>query len=155
MCWIHVFIYFYFVSKCFLVFDLCFSVAVTKASLFKFYLCFPFYAAIRLLHARKFSCHFYCLFFLLFSFNNLVRQWLYCLTSDLCLFSFVSFGRFQISTLATKLGVRNIAFLGSGLLLINYIGAVLAAIYVPQVNACNLHRSWYLHCSFATYTYFL
>nr|AKM76571.1 AT3G11945-like protein [Melianthus villosus] len=40
--------------------------------------------------------------------------------------------KFQISTLATKLGVRNIAFLGSGLLLINYIAAVLAAIYMPQ-----------------------
>lgn len=42
--------------------------------------------------------------------------------------------RFQISTLATKLGVRNIAFLGSGLLLINYIGAILAAVYLPQVR---------------------
>ncbi|CAK9153395.1 unnamed protein product [Ilex paraguariensis] len=40
--------------------------------------------------------------------------------------------KFQISTLATKLGVRNIAFLGSGLLLLNYIGAVLAAIYMPE-----------------------
>ncbi|XP_027069415.1 homogentisate solanesyltransferase, chloroplastic isoform X1 [Coffea eugenioides] len=40
--------------------------------------------------------------------------------------------KFQISTLATKLGVRNIAFLGSALLLINYVGAVLAAIYLPQ-----------------------
>ncbi|KAL1820965.1 hypothetical protein ACET3Z_015834 [Daucus carota] len=40
--------------------------------------------------------------------------------------------KFQISTLATKLGVRNIAFLGTGLLLINYIGSVLAAIYMPQ-----------------------
>ncbi|KAK6149259.1 hypothetical protein DH2020_016784 [Rehmannia glutinosa] len=40
--------------------------------------------------------------------------------------------KFQISTLATKLGVRNIALLGSGLLLINYIGSVLAAIYMPQ-----------------------
>lgn len=40
--------------------------------------------------------------------------------------------KFQISTLATKLGVRNIAFLGSGLLLINYVGSVLAAIYMPQ-----------------------
>ncbi|XP_022872003.1 homogentisate solanesyltransferase, chloroplastic isoform X2 [Olea europaea var. sylvestris] len=40
--------------------------------------------------------------------------------------------RFQISTLATKLGVRNIAFLGSGLLLINYIGSILVAIYMPQ-----------------------
>ncbi|GFP84154.1 homogentisate solanesyltransferase chloroplastic, partial [Phtheirospermum japonicum] len=40
--------------------------------------------------------------------------------------------KFQISTLATKLGVRNIALLGSGLLLINYIGSILAAIYMPQ-----------------------
>ncbi|KAJ4824843.1 putative homogentisate phytyltransferase 2, chloroplastic [Turnera subulata] len=40
--------------------------------------------------------------------------------------------KFKISTLATKLGVRNIAFLGSGLLLVNYIGAVMAAIYMPQ-----------------------
>lgn len=41
--------------------------------------------------------------------------------------------KFQISTLATKLGVRNIAFLGSGLLLANYLGAILIAIYMPQV----------------------
>ncbi|KAK9266579.1 hypothetical protein L1049_021644 [Liquidambar formosana] len=40
--------------------------------------------------------------------------------------------KFQISTLATKLGVRNIAFLGSGLLLVNYIGSILAAVYMPQ-----------------------
>ncbi|KAI5585832.1 hypothetical protein BDE02_06G170900 [Populus trichocarpa] len=40
--------------------------------------------------------------------------------------------KYNISTLATKLGVRNIAFLGSGLLLVNYVGAVLAAIYMPQ-----------------------
>ncbi|CAA2974388.1 homogentisate solanesyltransferase, chloroplastic [Olea europaea subsp. europaea] len=40
--------------------------------------------------------------------------------------------KFQISTLATKLGVRNIAVLGSGLLLINYIGSILVAIYTPQ-----------------------
>lgn len=40
--------------------------------------------------------------------------------------------KFQISTLATKLGVRNIAFLGSGLLLINYIVSICAAIYMPQ-----------------------
>ncbi|KAI5671721.1 hypothetical protein M9H77_12085 [Catharanthus roseus] len=46
--------------------------------------------------------------------------------------------KFQISTLATKLGVRNIAFLGSGLLLINYIGAVLAAIYMPQAFRSRL-----------------
>ncbi|GER52446.1 homogentisate prenyltransferase [Striga asiatica] len=40
--------------------------------------------------------------------------------------------KFKISTLATKLGVRNIALLGSGLLLVNYIGSILAAIYMPQ-----------------------
>ncbi|KAK6941978.1 hypothetical protein RJ641_027355 [Dillenia turbinata] len=40
--------------------------------------------------------------------------------------------KFQISTFATKLGVRNIAFLGRGLLLLNYIGSVLAAVYMPQ-----------------------
>ncbi|XP_058204796.1 homogentisate solanesyltransferase, chloroplastic isoform X1 [Rhododendron vialii] len=40
--------------------------------------------------------------------------------------------KFQISTLATKLGVRNISFLGSGLLLLNYVGALLAAIFIPQ-----------------------
>ncbi|KAK1259878.1 hypothetical protein QJS04_geneDACA010164 [Acorus gramineus] len=40
--------------------------------------------------------------------------------------------KFQISTLATKLGVRNIAVLGSGLLVANYIGAILAAVYLPQ-----------------------
>ncbi|KAH9674125.1 homogentisate solanesyltransferase [Citrus sinensis] len=47
--------------------------------------------------------------------------------------------KFKISTLATKLGVRNIAFLGSGLLLLNYIAAILAAIYMPQLSV-----SWYL-----------
>ncbi|KAL5720534.1 homogentisate solanesyltransferase [Ranunculus cassubicifolius] len=46
--------------------------------------------------------------------------------------------KFQISTFATKLGVRNIAFLGSGLLLANYIGAIVAAIYLPQVFRRNL-----------------
>ncbi|XP_077213163.1 homogentisate prenyltransferase [Tasmannia lanceolata] len=40
--------------------------------------------------------------------------------------------KFQISTLATKLGVRNISFLGSGLLLANYLGAISAAVYMPQ-----------------------
>lgn len=45
--------------------------------------------------------------------------------------------RFQIATLATKLGVRNISFLGSGLLLLNYIAAILAAIYMPQVYTSN------------------
>lgn len=47
--------------------------------------------------------------------------------------------RYQISTFATKLGVRNIAFLGSGILLMNYIVSVLAAVYMPQVNI-NLHH---------------
>lgn len=46
--------------------------------------------------------------------------------------------KFKISTLATKLGVRNIAFLGSGLLLLNYIAAILAAIYMPQAFRRNL-----------------
>ncbi|KAJ9554876.1 hypothetical protein OSB04_009490, partial [Centaurea solstitialis] len=40
--------------------------------------------------------------------------------------------KFQISTFATKLGVRNIALLGSGLLLVNYIGSIVAALYMPQ-----------------------
>ncbi|XP_057426790.1 homogentisate solanesyltransferase, chloroplastic-like [Lotus japonicus] len=40
--------------------------------------------------------------------------------------------KYQISTFATKLGVRNIAFLGSGILLMNYIVSILAAIYMPQ-----------------------
>ncbi|KAG6509303.1 hypothetical protein ZIOFF_034696 [Zingiber officinale] len=46
--------------------------------------------------------------------------------------------KFQISTLATKLGVRNITFLGSGLLLVNYLGAIAAAIYMPQVFRRNV-----------------
>ncbi|KAL6523175.1 hypothetical protein OROGR_016778 [Orobanche gracilis] len=57
--------------------------------------------------------------------------------------------KFQISTLATKLGVRNIALLGSGLLLINYIASVLAAtVYMPQAFRRSLmipsHRHGYL-----------
>ncbi|MBA0878534.1 hypothetical protein Goshw_004043 [Gossypium schwendimanii] len=48
--------------------------------------------------------------------------------------------KFQISTLATKLGVRNIAFLGSGLLLVNYVAAVLAAIYMPQEAISGFYR---------------
>ena len=47
--------------------------------------------------------------------------------------------KYQISTFATKLGVRNIAFLGSGILLVNYIVSVLAAIYMPQA-----FRRWLL-----------
>ncbi|XP_078429927.1 homogentisate prenyltransferase [Wolffia australiana] len=46
--------------------------------------------------------------------------------------------KFKISTLATKLGVRNIAFLGSGLLVANYLGAIFAAIYMPQAFRRNL-----------------
>lgn len=46
--------------------------------------------------------------------------------------------KFQISTFATKLGVRNIAFLGSGLLLVNYIGSILAAVFMPQAFRCSL-----------------
>ncbi|XP_068642807.1 homogentisate solanesyltransferase, chloroplastic-like [Aristolochia californica] len=46
--------------------------------------------------------------------------------------------KFQISTFATKLGVRNISFLGCGLLLVNYLGAILAAIYRPKVFRCDL-----------------
>ncbi|CAH9117601.1 unnamed protein product [Cuscuta europaea] len=46
--------------------------------------------------------------------------------------------KFQISTFATKLGVRNIAILGSGLLLVNYFGAVLAATYIPQAFRTRL-----------------
>ncbi|CAM6090826.1 unnamed protein product [Calypogeia fissa] len=40
--------------------------------------------------------------------------------------------KFNISTFATKMGVRNISFLGAGLLLANYVGAIVAAIYLPQ-----------------------
>eukprot|EP00897_Mesotaenium_endlicherianum_P002866 jgi/Mesen1/2607/ME000166S01730 len=39
--------------------------------------------------------------------------------------------KFKIETFATKLGVRTISFLGAGLLLANYAGAVLAAIQMP------------------------
>ncbi|KAM0990247.1 hypothetical protein FF1_008772 [Malus domestica] len=40
--------------------------------------------------------------------------------------------KFEISTFATKLGVRNIAFLGSGLLLLNYVGSIFAASLMPE-----------------------
>ncbi|KAL0916839.1 hypothetical protein M5K25_014382 [Dendrobium thyrsiflorum] len=40
--------------------------------------------------------------------------------------------QFQISTFATKLGVRNIALLGIGLLLANYASAIFVALYMPQ-----------------------
>ncbi|XP_024986797.1 homogentisate solanesyltransferase, chloroplastic [Cynara cardunculus var. scolymus] len=65
--------------------------------------------------------------------------------------------KFQISTFATKLGVRNIALLGSGLLLINYIGSVAAAFYMPQafrgslmipfhaiLASCLIFQAWVL-----------
>lgn len=65
--------------------------------------------------------------------------------------------KFQISTLATKLGVRNIALLGSGLLLVNYIGAIVAAIYLPEafrrslmipthtvLAMCLVYQAWLL-----------
>ncbi|CAA7016161.1 unnamed protein product [Microthlaspi erraticum] len=48
--------------------------------------------------------------------------------------------KFQISTLATKLGVRNIAFLGSGLLLVNYISAISLAFYMPQEAIGGYYR---------------
>ncbi|KAK7244703.1 hypothetical protein RIF29_39529 [Crotalaria pallida] len=47
--------------------------------------------------------------------------------------------KYQISTFATKLGVRNIAFLGSGILVMNYVVSILAAIYMPQA-----FRRWLL-----------
>ncbi|KAH7568441.1 hypothetical protein JRO89_XS07G0298900 [Xanthoceras sorbifolium] len=46
--------------------------------------------------------------------------------------------KYQIETLATKLGVRNIAFLGTGLMLLNYVVGVLAAIYMPQIFRRNV-----------------
>ncbi|EPS68534.1 hypothetical protein M569_06233, partial [Genlisea aurea] len=46
--------------------------------------------------------------------------------------------KFKISTLATKLGVRNIAFLGTGLLLMNYVGSICIAIYMPQAFKAGL-----------------
>ncbi|KAL2641978.1 hypothetical protein R1flu_009565 [Riccia fluitans] len=46
--------------------------------------------------------------------------------------------KYNISTFATRLGVRNISFLGSGLLLMNYIGAIAAAVFMPQAFNRNL-----------------
>ncbi|XP_022151430.1 probable homogentisate phytyltransferase 2, chloroplastic [Momordica charantia] len=40
--------------------------------------------------------------------------------------------KYKITTFATKLGVRKLAFLGSGILLLNYVAAILAAIFMPQ-----------------------
>ncbi|KAI5076094.1 hypothetical protein GOP47_0008159 [Adiantum capillus-veneris] len=68
--------------------------------------------------------------------------------------------KFQISTFATKLGVRNIAFLGSGLLLMNYLGAIVAACILPEVfrkgfmvvshsllSAALIYQTWLLDAS--------
>ncbi|CAN5951078.1 unnamed protein product [Sphagnum jensenii] len=41
--------------------------------------------------------------------------------------------KYKISTFATKLGVRNISFLGAGLLLLNYIGAIFAGLYLRGI----------------------
>ncbi|KAL3701182.1 hypothetical protein R1sor_019204 [Riccia sorocarpa] len=46
--------------------------------------------------------------------------------------------KYNISTFATRFGVRNISFLGSGLLLMNYIGAVGAGIFMPQAFNRNV-----------------
>lgn len=70
--------------------------------------------------------------------HNLLPSLLFGDVSNIYLPAITKF-RYQISTFATKLGVRNIAFLGSGILLVNYIGSILAAIYVPQVNI-NSHN---------------
>ncbi|XP_062113904.1 homogentisate solanesyltransferase, chloroplastic-like [Humulus lupulus] len=40
--------------------------------------------------------------------------------------------KFQIVTFAAKFGVRNIALFGTGILLLNYIGAILVPICMPQ-----------------------
>ncbi|XP_023005182.1 homogentisate solanesyltransferase, chloroplastic-like isoform X3 [Cucurbita maxima] len=45
--------------------------------------------------------------------------------------------RYKIITFATKLGVRRLAFFGSGILLLNYVAAILAAIYMPQTIALD------------------
>lgn len=39
--------------------------------------------------------------------------------------------KFGIETFATRMGVRNIAFLGSGLLVANYMGAIALAMRMP------------------------
>lgn len=65
--------------------------------------------------------------------------------------------KFNISTFATKMGVRNISFLGAGLLLANYVGAIVAAFYLPQafrrnimvaghaiLGLCLIYQTWLL-----------
>jgi len=46
--------------------------------------------------------------------------------------------KFGIETFATRLGVRNIAFLGSGLLIANYAGAIALALRMPFAFNANL-----------------
>ncbi|XP_020578573.1 probable homogentisate phytyltransferase 2, chloroplastic isoform X2 [Phalaenopsis equestris] len=46
--------------------------------------------------------------------------------------------KFQISTFATKLGVRNIALIGVGLLLVNYVTAIFVALYIPEAFRCSI-----------------
>lgn len=41
--------------------------------------------------------------------------------------------KYGIDTFATRMGVRNIAFLGSGLLIANYAGAIALAVRMPEV----------------------
>ncbi|KAG0611423.1 hypothetical protein M758_7G140000 [Ceratodon purpureus] len=65
--------------------------------------------------------------------------------------------KFNISTFATNLGVRKISFLGAGLLLANYVGAIVAAFYLPQafktkvmvsghavLGLCLVYQTWLL-----------
>ncbi|KAJ7551663.1 hypothetical protein O6H91_06G023800 [Diphasiastrum complanatum] len=51
--------------------------------------------------------------------------------------------KYKISTFATKLGVRNIALLGSGLLLANYAGAIAAASHLPQFFRPEFMALWH------------
>ncbi|KAH7568442.1 hypothetical protein JRO89_XS07G0299000 [Xanthoceras sorbifolium] len=47
--------------------------------------------------------------------------------------NFIFVSVFELSTLVSKIGVRETVFLGSGLVLLNYGVGILAAIYMPQV----------------------
>nr|WIL60116.1 prenytransferase [Hypericum perforatum] len=46
--------------------------------------------------------------------------------------------KFNVPTMATILGIRNTALIGSGILLLNYVGAVLTAIVLPQIFRRNV-----------------
>ena len=65
--------------------------------------------------------------------------------------------KFDISTFATKLGVRKISMLGAGLLLANYVGAIAAGLYLPHafktklmvaghatLGICLVYQTWLL-----------